>query len=282
VTKSNPVNATHAWIIDLGTVLLIRVISMHASSGIPHHGVKPDSNLISRAGITNRLKRLATFVFAQDCALCRAPSGAAFVCAPCERDLPRLATSCPVCAMPSPHGERCGACLREPPAYRATVAAFPYAYPIDRVLQGLKYHARLPAAAWFALRLIDAIDTQATIDPLVIPIPLSTQRLRERGFNQAWEIARRVALGVSYDAAPMALARVRDTRAQAILPLAERHRNMRGAFQANAEVIGRHVAIVDDVMTSGATLDAAAQAALSGGALSVTCWVAARAYAQVG
>jgi ComF family protein len=256
-------------------------MSMHASSGIAHRGVKRKSGSTSLNVLANRLLRLAKFVLAQDCALCRAPSGAAFVCAPCERELPRLGTSCPVCAMPSPRGERCGACLRDPPAYCATIAAFPYAYPIDRVLQGLKYHARLPAAAWFASRLMEAIDAQAAIDPVVVPIPLSAERLRERGFNQAWEIARRVARGMKYDAAPTALARVRNTRAQAILPLADRHRNMQGAFQADAEVIGRHVVIVDDVMTSGATLDAAARAALSGGALSVTCWVAARAYSHV-
>ena len=179
--------------------------------------------------------------------------------------------------MPSPRGERCGACLRDAPSFCATIAAMPYVYPIDRVVQGLKYHARLPVAAWVAERLAAAIGDPGDIN-LVAPIPLGDDRLRERGFNQAWEIARRVARRLERPAIATAITRTRNTTAQTALAFTERRRNLRGAFRANAAVIGQHVALVDDVMTTGATLEEAARTALAGGALSVTCWVVARAY----
>ena len=176
----------------------------------------------------------------------------------------------------------CGRCQQDPPAAIATIALWRYAYPVDRLIQRYKYGAQLALAQFFANEMVRAIDARgdpATVDmvDLVVPVPLAPLRLRERGFNQSAEVARRVArqIGVDYDA--RALERSRDTAAQAALELRDRSRNVRGAFSANAAVIGRHIALVDDVMTSGATLEELGQTALRSGALSVRNWVIARA-----
>ena len=172
--------------------------------------------------------------------------------------------------------QRCGACLGRPPPFDAAVAAWAYAFPIDRLLHALKYGGSLALAEPFGQALASAAATRndCRVDALV-PLPLSTARQRERGFNQAYEIARHVAahLGVPL---VRGLARIRDSAPQATLAWDARVRNLRGAFAANVSVRGRHVAIVDDVMTTGATLAAAANALRRAGACRVEAWVVAR------
>jgi ComF family protein len=147
-----------------------------------------------------------------------------------------------------------------------------YGYPLDRLLLAMKYRGALAYAEFLAGALARAIDE---IPDAVVALPLSAPRQRLRGFNQAQEIARRVAKLVR---APLVrgLARVRDSPAQASLPWAERRRNVRGAFAALPAVAGRRIAIVDDVLTTGATLRAATAAARQGGARGVAVWVVAR------
>jgi len=212
----------------------------------------------------------------QDCALCGAGSGDSLLCFPCSASLPVVAAACPVCALPAPPGSVCGDCLARPPPFRAAVAAFVYAFPVDRLVHALKYGGQLALAEPLALALIGAIDRRARPPPdAVVALPLSPARQRERGFNQASEIARRVARAFGRPLVP-GLARARDSPPQAALAWADRARNVRGAFLANPLLAGRRVAIVDDVMTTGATLATAARAARRAGALDVEAWVVAR------
>ncbi len=225
------------------------------------------------------LAPLRRVLFAQDCVLCAAASGDSLVCADCAADLPQLDTACPQCAEPSPDNQLCGACMVEPPAFDRTIAAWRYAFPLDRLVQALKYGGRLALADWFGNALAARLGTP-TID-LVIPLPLHERRLRVRGFNQAIEIARRIATQQRLQLAPRALVRVRDTPAQMGLPHDARSRNVRDAFACPAPLAGTRIALVDDVMTTGATLNEAAKALKHAGAVHVENWVVARATSHV-
>jgi len=234
-----------------------------------------DSTKCLRGG-GDRIIALLRAALPQTCTLCMASSGDALLCAGCEREMPRVIDACSVCASPSPAGYTCGACLATPPPFAATIAAWRYAFPADRLLHALKYGGRLALADPCADALAEAIASRnAPLPDRICALPLSAPRQRVRGFNHAQEIARHVASRVGI---PLCrdLRRVRDSPPQAGLALAARLRNVRGAFEAAPALAGLAVAIVDDVMTTGATLAAAAAAARSAGARRVDAWVVAR------
>jgi len=212
----------------------------------------------------------------QACALCAVGSGDALVCAACLAALPRIAAPCRACGLPAPSGRRCSTCRAHPPPFRATVAAWTYDFPVDRLVQALKYDGRLALAEPFAAALVAAVARRGVSLPdVVVALPLAPARQRTRGFNQAHEIARRVARGIDRPLVA-GLARTRDSPPQAALAWPARARNVRDAFAGNGRLAGRRVALVDDVMTTGATLAAAATAARRAGAADVEAWVVAR------
>jgi ComF family protein len=215
-------------------------------------------------------------LFGGSCYLCRG-AATGLLCAACDADLPRLAPlRCPRCALESPRGEVCGRCLTEAPHYDATVAALAYEFPADALVHALKFRGELALAGLLGGMLSQKIPSEE-ID-CVIPVPLSASRLRERGYNQAVEIARHVTRGKL----DLALCeRSRDTPAQMDLPYAERQRNVRGAFRCTRALAGRNVAVVDDVMTTGATLNEIALVLKEAGAARVVNWVVARTFPNV-
>jgi ComF family protein len=221
------------------------------------------------------MRKFLERLFGGSCFLCR---GAAtdLLCAPCDADLPRLAQPCcPRCALPSPRGELCGRCLNEAPHYDATVAALRYEFPADVLVHALKFRGELALARLLGGLLSNLIHP-IEIDR-VIPVPLSATRLRERGYNQSVEIARQ--LGANLDLA--LCVRERDTPAQMDLPYAQRKRNVRGAFRCTRSLAGARVAVVDDVMTTGATLNEVASVLKQAGAARVVNWVVARTLPDV-
>jgi ComF family protein len=204
--------------------------------------------------------------------LCRAHSGAHLLCDRCAEALPVLGPACPGCALPS----GCE-CARRPPPWSRAVAAWRYDFPLDRLVQDLKYGGRLALAEPLGDGLARAARHLrcAPLPDALVPLPLSPLRQRSRGFNQAQLLAARVAqhLGVPI---LRGLARCRDAGPQAALPLTERDANVRDAFRGTDALRGLRVAVVDDVMTTGATLAAAARAARGAGALDVEVWALAR------
>ncbi|MEO6030695.1 MAG: ComF family protein [Burkholderiaceae bacterium] len=215
------------------------------------------------------------------CAVCHG-WGAQRVCATCsDRFAPRIAR-CERCALAVPGGVRlCGACLTDPPPFERSVAALDYAPPWSELIARFKFQAALDLAPVLAQRLADAVRLAAGSNAeLILPVPLSPERLRERGYNQAWELARRVARELRVPADAHLLLRVRDTPHQLAFAPAQRAGNVRAAFAVEplrrAELAGRRVALVDDVMTSGATAAEIAHVLLQAGAAQVQVWVVAR------
>ncbi|KAF1028951.1 MAG: hypothetical protein GAK40_00723 [Burkholderia plantarii] len=185
---------------------------------------------------------------------------------------------------------RCARCRDAPPPFDATLALADYRPPLDALALDLKFRARIAIGAWFAERLAhaavalpaepaDAPGTAAAragLPDVLAPVPLARARLVERGYNQAWEIARPLARALAVPAAPALIARRHDTAPQSRLDEASRHANVARAFAVTGDVRGRHVGIVDDVMTSGATLAALAATLRHAGARRVTNFVALR------
>lgn len=229
-----------------------------------------------------------------DCPLCGARVAGARLCAGCQADIlagpPDAFARCPRCALRLKGGGRhCAACLAEPRAFSRTVAAFDYAPPGDALILMLKTQLRLSVAPVLARLMAQALGMAAhealtggatanvaDTDLLLVPIPASRASLRQRGMNPAAEIARSLAAELLLPAPRLVLARRRETPRQATLDRRARQRGAVGLFVCIGPVRGRHVAVVDDVMTTGSTAGAAAAALMAAGAASVTVLVAAR------
>lgn len=220
--------------------------------------------------------RLLAALLPNSCLLCGTAAGSELLCPPCRADLPALpAHACPCCGERTTHGERCGACLVQPPHFIGVSALYRYAFPADRLIQALKYQHRLALAGWFGQSLAQAcakVDAQR-----IVPLPLHPVRLRERGFNQAMEIARALGNCLKIPVDRHILQRPRATSPQAGLPLKERRSNVRGAFECSGDLGGARILLVDDVLTSGATADECARVLRLHGAGEVHVAVVARA-----
>jgi len=216
------------------------------------------------------------------CALCGQVQDEV-VCAGCAADLLAPSARCPGCGLPAATGgsaHRCADCRASPLPFDAVLTLGHYAPPQDSLVLALKFGGALPLADWIAAQLARRL-TLAGLPPpaLLVPVPLAPRRLAARGFNQAWEITRPLARrlgGVPAD--PVLLARRRETAAQSALDLDARRRNMLDAFALStpSRLDGLHIGLVDDVMTSGATLGAAARTLKAHGAARVTAIVALR------
>ncbi|UXI68166.1 ComF family protein [Tahibacter amnicola] len=199
------------------------------------------------------------------------------LCTGCRRDFTPNHRACTRCAIPLESGNGvCGPCLKRPPPYDAAWAPFVYAAPLDQLLTRFKFSGDLACGRVLA-------ETMAAVPPgdrpeALVPVPLHRQRLRERGFNQSLELARHLGQTLGIPVLAGGLDRIRETPAQAGLAALARRRNLRGAFAPAAGLRWpAHVALVDDVMTTGSTLAACAGALRTAGVARVSAWALARA-----
>jgi ComF family protein len=215
------------------------------------------------------------------CLVCGEAGGEAWdLCPACAAALPWQRQACRRCALPLPEagtdGTVCGGCLASPPPLDAVHAACLYAAPVDRLLPRFKFHEDLAAGRLLAQLMADAFASLPRPEALV-PVPLHVARLRRRGYDQALELAKPLARAFRVPLRDRLLHRVRATAPQSERDAAARQRNVRGAFAVvPGVVLPRHVVLIDDVMTTGATLHAAARALRRAGVERVEAWVCAR------
>lgn len=208
------------------------------------------------------------------CELCGDPAGAAGLCASCRADLPWLGDACPLCARPAAEARACPGCRAAPPPWRRAVVPLAWGFPVDALVGRFKYAGALHYGALLG-RLLGEACRARRVDGIV-PVPLHDARLRERGFNQAEELARQVAPLAGAPVLRDACRRVSPTAPQAGLTARQRYRNLAGAFAACSALDGLRLAIVDDVLTTGTTAAAVSDVLLGAGATEVEVWAVAR------
>ncbi len=231
----------------------------------------------------NHLSKFNIFtntIFKQKCLLCASPQANKIgLCGLCLNDLPwHPKTSCPQCGLASGSGI-CGSCISSPPDFDATSAVFLYGFPIDAMMQRYKYGNMLSLYETFGQLLKDKAQlgslNNSHVD-LIIPMPMHPTRLKERGFNQALEIAKVLTKNDADKLDFRSVIRQKLTPPQASLPLKARVKNIKGAFKVNDDLTGKRIAIIDDVMTTGASLNELAKTLKKAGATRIECWVVAR------
>ena len=204
------------------------------------------------------------------------------ICADCLARFANQAPRCLRCGLRlGLAGQICGDCMREPPAFEHTVCLADYAFPWDELISAFKFGERVELAGVLARSLhARLLDSSHALPALVLPVPLAPRRLAQRGYNQAWELARSLAALLGLKARADVLLRPSETTPQAELDRAQRRNNLRTAFMVDprlrSQLADLRVAVVDDVMTTGATASAAALCLLRAGAAAVDIWVLAR------
>jgi ComF family protein len=225
--------------------------------------------------------RLPVFTLPTQCAVCRGWARER-ICAACRERFAPPVPRCTRCALRVPAGVPvCGACLKAPPPCDSALAALDYGHPWDRLIGHFKFDAALDLAQPFARSLADAWRASGRAGPgLLLPVPLAAERLRERGYNQSWQIARRLARLLHCAADARLLLRIKNTPHQLAFPPEQRAANVQGAFAVEptrrAELRGRRVTVIDDVMTTGATAAEITRVLRQAGAAEVQVWVVAR------
>lgn len=220
----------------------------------------------------------------QHCLLCcEATEETRPICIACETELPWLGDHCQTCALPLPSsGLTCGPCLKRPPNFERVAAPWTYSFPVDALITRFKHSAKWPfgrllgelLAQFLEHRFEEDLDRPDTL----VPVPLAAKRLRRRGFNQAAMLARWLSDSLDIPCDEKLLLRTQDTSAQQDLNADARRKNLHNAFALapGASIKGRHLAIVDDVLTTGATAQALARLLMDAGAARVDVYCLAR------
>lgn len=227
------------------------------------------------------IKSIHSWIYPPTCLLCGADGAAELdLCQGCLAALPKLTSACTSCALPLPDSANpqiCGQCLQHPPSFNRTQALFRYEQPVAGLIQQLKFNGHLAIARSLGELLAQQLTPDPVLPDAILPVPLHSQRLRQRGFNQALELARPLARRFGLPLLTRCCQRTRATLAQTALSAQQRRKNLRGAFQVMQPLPAKHIAIVDDVMTTGQTVNELAKTLRKAGAERIDVWVCARA-----
>lgn len=235
---------------------------------------------LSPAALLKPLKRLLNLCLPARCHLCDKPLAQplSYLCAPCFDDLLRNRCACPVCALPMPQPEICPQCLAKPPPFHRGIAAYIYCYPLAGMINRWKHQRDCSALPLLSTQLAQQLRVAYQADDwpeLLLPVPLHWRRLLQRGFNQseqlAWELHRQLQIAVDCEA----IKRIEHAHSQQGLNRKQRLHNLRQTFTANRQ-LPDHVALIDDVMTTGATCTQLAKLVQDHGAKRVDVWLIAR------
>lgn len=232
--------------------------------------------------VYNWLNYIQPILYPSTCLLCGAGGSTGMdLCPGCLADLPRNRHACTACALPlpdsAPDGSLCGACQRKAPVFDRCLAPFRYEGVLPHLVTGLKFHGRMNYARLLGDLLSEILDISPAVFPeVIIPVPLHPSRLRERGFNQALEIARSIERNFGVELDTDSVIRHAATTAQSGLDARQRRRNLRGAFVVNEALPFRHVALFDDVVTTGSTVTELAKVLKRSGVKRVDVWAVAR------
>jgi ComF family protein len=232
--------------------------------------------------MTHYFQKLYSWLLPYTCVLCHYPSTHNVdLCKPCLSELPILPYSCPQCARPLSANHICGECLRETPPYQAAFALFSYEDCVKKLILNLKFNDALINAAILGKLLTQKIAedwyANQSLPDVIIPMPLHPKRLKERGFNQAIEIARPIAKSLQLPLDIFSCQRIKHTVAQATLPAEKRRENIKNAFLVTSHFIGKHIAVLDDVITTGYTILEFTKVLKKAGARQIDVWSCARA-----
>ncbi|MCB1761678.1 MAG: ComF family protein [Gammaproteobacteria bacterium] len=225
---------------------------------------------------------LHSLLFPANCTLCGAPGDNALdICTDCRQDLPRNNNPCSRCAAPltssADSREICGECIRNPPPFDRCLTPYLYLPPIDSLISSFKFHQKLSNGRLLSLLLLDFLQHCSTPMPeLIIPVPLHKARLTERGFNQSIELARPISREFRVPLEISACQRRGATHAQMNLGKQARRQNVKNVFYLQRELSARHLVLVDDVITTGATVAELATLLKNRGAERVDVWALAR------
>ena len=215
------------------------------------------------------------------CVLCGEPCGSICICGACKTDLPRQGPHCLQCGLPvgTDKDKICGGCIQKRPPFTRTVCPLLYEFPANRLVQGFKFKRQLASGRVLSHLICEYVTLQELRVPdMLIPVPLHHLRFVQRGFNQAHEMAAYASRVLSIPLLTNALRRTRNTKAQSGLSRKQRRKNVQGAFfWHGSRKPGRHVILIDDVMTTGTTVTECARVLKKAGAKRVDVWVAARA-----
>jgi ComF family protein len=209
------------------------------------------------------------------CRLCGSPCQGQILCDQCANELPKIGSCCPRCALPTSNAQLCGQCLSSPPHQTLSFSLYPYLNPIDRLIVDFKFNDKLYMADFFANQM--ALKLKARPLPqLLIPIPLHPIRLKQRGYNQSNELAKSLSKRLAIPNSNDYLAKVINTEPQSSMPFNQRKRNIQHAFKATLPTAPKHIALIDDVLTTGHTANAAAKILKKAGAVTIEVWTIAR------
>ncbi|OQW94465.1 MAG: hypothetical protein BWK79_05855 [Beggiatoa sp. IS2] len=221
------------------------------------------------------LKSFRHWLLPQSCFLC-GDANPQTICSYCLESLPYQKTACQHCARSLPKNGVCGKCLQRPPPYQRTQVVFSYDYPVNKLILAMKFNDNLALLKLSGHLMAQRLDLEPRPDVL-IPVPLHPKRLRQRGYNQSLELAKMIAKQTGIPLNYTACKRIRNTPQQTRLTAEQRETNVRGAFQVQfVKPEWQHLVIIDDVMTTGATVTELANMFLNAGIRRVDVWCCAR------